>query len=345
MRATGKDRLFAILVAAGLLFVSLGGGALTGRALSAESVIFSLDWVPFGKHSGFYTALHKGHYKAEGLDVTIQRGFGSGDTIKRVNISQAHFGFADTASLVVARSRGAKVKVIAMFHDDSLYTVYTLEGSGISKPKDLEGRTIGAVRASASRIIFPAFAQANNVDMSKINWVEMTDAARVPSLLAGKVDAADIFAGHEREYEQAAAKVGKKLRYIRFKDWGVNPYSNGIITADATLEKNPDLVRRFMRATWKGVAYTVEHPDEGAQMFLKTFPERSPEILRNQWDEIVNYLLTPTAKEKGIGYMTRERMIYTRDLITQYMKLEKKVEVEDLYTNAFLPKLFPKRPQ
>lgn len=80
-------------------------------------------------------------------------------------------------------------------------------------------------------------------------------------------------------------------------------------------------------------------------MFLKTFPERNPEILRNQWDEIVKYLLTPTAKEKGIGYMTRERMIYTRDLITQYMKLEKKVEVEDLYTNAFLPKLFPKRPQ
>lgn len=328
-----------------VLLGSLGWGVspFTGSALGAESVVFSLDWVPWGKHSGFYTVLHKGYYKAEGLNVTIERGFGSGDTIKRVNVGSAPFGFADTASLVVARSRGSKVKVTGMFHDDAMYIIYTLEGSGIVKPKDLEGRTMGTAPMDAGRIIFPAFAGVNRFNEKRVKWIDMTPAARMPSLLTGKVDAVVDFTGHELEHQRAAAKVGKKIRYMKYKDWGVNPYANGIITTDEMIEKKPDLIRRFMRATWNGVAYAVENPAEAVEMFRKTFPERDTEILRAAWEVAVDHLLTATAKEKGMGYMTRERMTYTRDLVTEYMKLERKVEVDALYSNAFIPKLFPRR--
>src|SRR6202035_1799917 len=96
-----------------------------------------------GRHSYFYVALDKGYYKAEGLNVTILRGQGSIDAIKKVASGAATIGFADAGSLTLARSNDSiPVKMLAIVYATPPQAIFALADKGIKTPKDLEGKTL-----------------------------------------------------------------------------------------------------------------------------------------------------------------------------------------------------------
>ena len=314
-----------------------------GSASAMDKVKFALDWIPYGKHAMYYVSIDKGFWKEAGLDVQMTRGFGSGDTVKRIASGTDDFGFASVGNMIAAMSRGAKLKMVGMIHDKTLETLATLEGNKITKPSDLEGKTIGSPEANAARVIFPAFANINKFDDKKVKWINMTVPATTPSLLAGRVDAILIFYTEKPTLDAASKKVGKKPLYLLFADHGMATYGNGLMVSEQTLKNKPDLVKRFLAATYKGVAWSVENPQEAVDIFIKHNPAISPDLARKHFDIAVDSLLSKNALKEGIGHMTKPRMVFTNDLITKHMKLPKKTAVEDVYTNEFLPKLFPKR--
>jgi len=129
----------------------LGFSLTTSPVAAAEKVTLKLNWVPGGDHCFYYVAKEKGFYREKGLEVNIERGQGSGDTLKRVELNTVDVGLADTGTLVVARSKGAKVKVIGMIYSKSPNGIKTWKGSGITKPKDLEGHKVGVPPGDAQR--------------------------------------------------------------------------------------------------------------------------------------------------------------------------------------------------
>lgn len=312
-------------------------------ASAADKVKFALDWIPYGKHAMFYASIDKGFWKDAGLDVQMTRGFGSGDTVKRIASGTDDFGFASVGNMIAAKSRGAELKMVGMIHDKTLETVATLVGNKITKPSDLEGKKIGSPEANASRVIFPAFANINKFDNKKVTWVNMTVPATTPSLLAGRVDAILIFYTEKPTVDAASKKVGKKPLYMLYADHGMATYGNGLLVSEKTLKDKPDLVKRFLAATYKGIAWSVENPQEAVDIFIKHNPAISPDLARKHFDIAVDSLLSANALKEGIGHMTKPRMVFTNDLITTHMKLPKKAAVEAVYTNEYLPKLFPKR--
>ena len=314
-----------------------------GGASAADKVKFALDWIPYGKHAMFYVNIDKGFWKDAGLDVQMTRGFGSGDTVKRIASGTDDFGFASVGNMIAAKSRGAELKMVGMIHDKTLETVATLVGNKITKPFDLEGKKIGSPEANASRVIFPAFANINKFDNKKVTWVNMTVPATTPSLLAGRVDAILIFYTEKPTVDAASKKVGKKPLYMLYADHGMATYGNGLLVSEKTLKDKPDLVKRFLAATYKGIAWSVENPQEAVDIFIKHNPAISPDLARKHFDIAVDSLLSANALKEGIGHMTKPRMVFTNDLITTHMKLPKKAAVEAVYTNEYLPKLFPKR--
>jgi ABC-type nitrate/sulfonate/bicarbonate transport system substrate-binding protein len=92
------------------------------------------------------------------------------------------------------------------------------------------------------------------------------------------------------------------------------------------------------------VSWAVENPDEATAIFVKHNQAVSADLARAQWQVVIDHLLTPLAAERGIGFMTEEKMRRTRDILVKYEKLEGEIALKDLYTNEFLPRLFPKRP-
>lgn len=332
------------LLVAGMSFLSLG---FLGPVGAADKVTFLLDWTPYGKHAFLYAGLDQGFYAKEGLEVSVVRGTGSADTVKNVAAKAGEFGHADASTLVIARAKGAKVKLVGMFHHRSLHAIYALKKSGIAKPKDLAGKTIATSPGNASWVVLPALAAIAGFDMNTVKPILMAPPSMEPSLFAEKVDAIVTFATIGPSYVLAAKKTGKDFVEILYSDHGVDVYSNGMITTDDLLREKPALAERMVRAVYRALAWSVEHPEEALQAFLRRHPESTPEVARAHWEIKVRHLLTPETKQNGIGYMVSDRMKYTRDLIVKYYGLTEPVTAEELYTNDLITKLprewrFPK---
>ena len=321
------------LMAAGLVF-------LTQQSALAEKLVFAHDWVPYGKHASFYVAAVNGYYKSVGMDVKVIRGHGSADTVKRVLAKEPDFGLADTPAVIIGRSRAGSVKIIGIFADEGMNVIYSLKRSGIKAPKDLSGREVGDAQGGACISIFPALAKLNGIKGWKHSV--MRPAVKNPTLLAGKVDAICTFVTVGVPLRFRAKKIGVQIAEMRFSDWGLDLYGASLITVDETIRKNPGRVRRFMEGTMKAMAWTVENTDAAMKVFLRLHPASNPTLTRLQWDVAAKHLMTPYAKKNGIGSIDAKKMANTRDLVVKYRSLKNSPKVEDIFTNKFLPKLFPK---
>ena len=168
------------------------------------------------------SARAKGYYRDAGLDVTISRGFGSGDTVKRVGSGAATFGVADTGTIIASiANEDIPVRIVAMIYQKATLGLIYLEASGIKKPQDLEGRTIGRSASGASVTMFPGFLKANSIDRGKIHEVVVDGATYLPLLLSRKVDAVleqSVQLGH---FKKAAAAQGQTAIAMRYSDYGL----------------------------------------------------------------------------------------------------------------------------
>jgi NitT/TauT family transport system substrate-binding protein len=313
--------------------------AQTGRPL--EKITFLLDFTPYGKHAPFFAALDKGFWKDAGFDVTIVKGEGSATTISSYAAGTVDFAFSDTPTLILARSKGAMVKVAAIIHDKSLYAVGTLEENNIKTPQDLKGKRIGASVGDASRVMFPAFAKLNGIDADSVRWIDMTPPARAASLILGQVDAVVLFLTETPTFSAKAKEAGKHWKDFPYADYGLDLYSHGLLVRDDLIAKQPDRVKRFVESTMKAWAWSIEHPQEALAIFLKYNPAVDPDQAREHFRIAIKHLLIDTAKRDGIGYIDAEKMNRTVDFVSQSFNV-KGVSADDVYTNQFIPKLFPK---
>lgn len=318
-----------------LLFLVLSVGGM--RAEAADKVNFTQDWVLGGFHAGWFVSLDKGIFKRAGIEAEIYRGFGGADTVRRVGTDAATFGWADMGGLVIARSRGTKVKAVAAIFEQTQYVHFTFKDKNIRTPKDMEGKKLACPAGSVVRATTPALMRAGNADPAKIVWETMDAPLLFPSLLAGRVDMACAFWVNLPGIEGEARKIGKEVTGVYYKDYGIHVYSNSILTQDHRIQNQADLVRRFVKAALEGYASSIDNPEEAVDIFVKYQPALDRKIALAQQEIAIQSALTPTAKEKGLGYIRKEKVESTRDIITEYMKLEVKVPVEDLFTIDFLP--------
>jgi len=329
-------------VALGLWAAALGAAPVAAAA--KDPLTLALNFVPYGIHVPFYVAQQKGFYEQANLDVTIQRGTGSADAVAKVGAGAADVGFADAGAVVVGRAKGAKVTMVAMTMDRGLGTIYTYKGSGITKPKDLEGRTVADNAGGGAGILLPALAAIHGIDVKKINIVIVAAPAKNPTLIEKKVDAIFTFSTIEPNLKALAAAKGMEIVGLYFSDWGLDLYGMGLFASEKALGERRDAVRRWTEATMRAVAWSVENPEEAVTLFVRQNMAVSPDLARAHWEIVVDHLLTPAAKEQGIGYMTEEKMRRTRDILVKYQKLDGDIPLNMLYTNEFLPRLLPKRP-
>src|SRR4029453_12840593 len=139
-----------------LVLALLITGPRAPEAQSPQKVTFALNWFAVGDHAAYWVALDRGYYKTKGLDVEMQNSKGSGDSIAKVDTGRADIGLADSAVVIAAVGRGAKTKVVGMVFDKTPLNVWSWKDAPITRPKDLEGKTVGAPPGDGQRQVFPA---------------------------------------------------------------------------------------------------------------------------------------------------------------------------------------------
>src|SRR5258708_20519020 len=143
-------------------------------AAAADKVRFQTDWLPSGEHAMYYGAWQKGIFAEEGIDITIRRGYGSGDTLTKLAGGAFDFGVADVASVLTARSRqNLPVKSIAAVYSQSPHSLFVLKSSGITNFKGLEGKKISITPGNSHKYYFPKVAEKSGTDPTKLLSVTM----------------------------------------------------------------------------------------------------------------------------------------------------------------------------
>ncbi len=323
-------------VGSGAIAAILGIASFTAHA--ADEVSFTFDWIYNGTHAGYYVARDKGYYRDAGIDVTLSRGSGSGDTVKRIGAGIAMFGVADTSVVVAARgNEDIPVRIIAMAYGKSPLGVIYLAESGIKKPKDLEGRTIGRTAAGSSVTMFLPFLVANGSDRATMKETVADANTLLPLLMSRRVDAVLGQTVNIGRYKALGAKQGLTAMGMNYADYGLEAYGNAIIAHPKTIESNPDLVRRFVLASMKGLAYAIVNPEEAIATLKKAVPEVDAGAAMEEIVSLRDIVLTDEVKKNGVGYASQQRMAATINMVSQALKVKRTLSVADVFDARFLP--------
>ena len=190
--------------------------------------------------------------------------------------------------------------------------------------------------------MFPAFAKLNNIDPGSVRWVDMTPPARVASLVLGQVDAVVLFLTETPTFSAKAKEAGKHWKDFPYADYGLDLYSAGLLVRDELIASRPGARQAVRRSDHEGMGLVDrESARRRWRSSSSTMPPLIPIRRKEHFRIAIKHLMTDTAKREGIGYIDPEKMKRTVEFVSQYFNITG-VSADDVYTNRFTPKLFPK---
>jgi len=311
--------------------------AASGSASAQEKFTFALNWFAVGDHAAYWVALDKGYFAQRGLDVMLENSKGSGDSIGKVDTGRADAGLADAVAVLGAAARGARVKMVGMVFDNTPLNFFSRKDNAVLKPKDLEGKTVGAPPGDGQRQAWPAFAKLHKIDESKVTWVNIEPAAKIAALAEKRVDVAADYSTGLPFYEKAMG-VGNAVM-MPWADTGFDLYSMSIIASEKTMKERPKVLRAFLEAAYMGWRDVMNDPKGSLAIFKKRVPEIDLSIIEPNMMLGINLMRTRNYADKGIGWIDDKKMCDSVEIVNTYMGLPKKVECSAAYTTEFLTKV------
>ena len=334
---TRRQLIRPALAATGLALLGTSGL----RAQPAKRPVrFALDWTWQSAHSGWTLAADRGYFANAGLDVTIDRGFGSGDTMTKVAGGAYDIGFADTNLLLKFNHEnpGNQLTSVFVLYDASPNATIFLKSSGITKPKDLEGRKVSATDGEGTRLLFPIFARANKIETTKIEFQSVNAQLRDALVVQRRVDATLGFLTTTALNMVGSGVPLNDIGWLQYNNYGVELYSSGLICRKDYAEKNPEVVEGFITATIRGLRDMLAEPKEAMASLKRREPliDEKIEISRN---ELVNQvaLLTPNVRANGVSTVNRERFERVAGQVAEAFDLSIRPQMDFTYTERFLP--------
>jgi len=316
--------------------------ALTASSASAQTtdLKFALDWKFEGPAAPYVVALDKGYYKAEGLNVTIDVGPGSVAGIARVAAGTYPMGFFDINSLIKFQDQNPDKKVtgVLMFYDVPPFAIASVAKSNINKPKDLEGKILGAPAADGAFAQWKAFVKEAGIDDSKIKIENVGFPVREPMLADGKVDAITGFSFSMHYNLMQKGLKPADIKTMLMSDYGLVLYGNAIMVHPDFLKSNPKAVAGFVRATIKGMIDTVKDPKDAVKYVMKRNETGDEAIELDRLNMALrDNILTPYVKANGFGGVDMARLAKSIDQIALTYEFKNRPKAEDIFTNQFLP--------
>jgi NitT/TauT family transport system substrate-binding protein len=195
---------------------------------------------------------------------------GSADTVRTIASGGADVGFADIATMIVAKSRGTPVQAAAQFGYVGATILWRDEGT-IKSIKDLQGKSLAISPGQAQWFLMPAYCRINKIDFKAIKIQETAAPIQPAALVTKKADFIIMFRGSNDEVaERAAAKVGVKLSRVFMKDTGLDIYGTSLIVKDEDIKKRPEFVRAYVEGTLEGLRYARDNQEETSRSCSNT---------------------------------------------------------------------------
>ena len=333
-------RAFTFLVRVSVAAVLAGAAASASAQVEKASIKFSQGWLFQSTQAQFPLAVDKGYWKSEGLEVTVDRGSGSAASVQRVISGTHDIAYADVGTIIKWNAENPTKPLLIFYvpEDGFPLVAVSLKSKGITKPKDLEGKKVGAPTFDGGRQMFPAFAKANGIDASKVTWVTMDASLREQMLARGEVDA---ITGFNTSAIPSLNGMGVKtadLMVMKYDDYNLDGFGNAIFATREFVEKNPHTVAAFTKGLNKSMKEVISNPKaaieaiKGRDALINVDLENQRLVLN-----IKEQLLTPNVKANGFSAVDVKKMERQIASVLDAFNVKASMSVDSIYTDKFLP--------
>ncbi len=305
-------------------------------ALAAEKLNAYMNWTLHGQHGPWFVAKAKGYFGQAGLDVNIQRGYGSGDTVKKVLTGVADVGFADPLPIIIAVAEGQPIKAImGGFMVEPCVLHSAAEHGNVRGTKDMEGKSMGGPPADVCITLLRAAMEKAGADFSKVRVENMDAPTRIPMLAAGRIDAAADFVGSEILWEKALRAAGKRRVGFRYDQY-IEKYGLMVVVGEKMIKEKLDVVRGMTLALLRGFQDHLKDPEMAANTILQAHPELDRDYVHSSARALLDVVWDETTRAKGLGILDSAKMRNTIEISAKYWKLSRKPAPEDVFTNQYI---------
>jgi NitT/TauT family transport system substrate-binding protein len=320
--------------------------AFAGGAYAQTPIRFLLDWKIDGTSTPFLLGIDKGYFKAEGLDVTILEpasfdpGESEQETLKRIASGDVEMGFGDINAMIKFRDQNPQmpIKAVYIVHNKAAYSVVGRKSRGVTYPKDLEGKKLGAPARDESFAQWKIFVQANALDESKIAIENIGMPVREPMLAAGQVDAVTGLSFSSYINLKDRGVPPDDIAVMLMADYGVNLYGNAVLVSQKFADENPEAVKAFLRAFTKALKESLSKSSAAIDSVIKRNTALRKDLELDRFKMAIrDNIQTPEVKAHGYGAVDTPRFEKSIDLIALAYPFKQKPDAGAVFDASFLP--------
>ena len=351
-----KNRVLAILLAATMCVASVTGcgkqSADNSSAAGTEAednsaaetadtqtdnkdlreVNVVLDWYPNAIHTFLYTAIERGYFAEEGLDVKIHFPANDNDALALVAAGKAEIGMYYQQDVIQAvANQGTGIKSIGAIVQSPLNVILFLKDKNITKPEDLVGKTIGYGGTVLSEALVKCMMENVGADASDVNMINV-GFELMSSMTTGNVDATiGCLVNHEVPQLE---EEGFDVNYFSVSGYGIpNYYEEVFLTNDDLLENEPEVVAGFLRAAKKGFDDFKADPDGCLAILMNNQNEENFPLTQSVEEQSCATLI-PLMETEDAAFLTQTDECWQEniDWMLENQLIDKAVDVSDVMT-------------
>ena len=320
-----------------LLSITLLAAAACGES-EPNKVVFMAGFKPQANlpFVAAYVAQEEGFFEEQGLEVDILHST-RGQHLQLLLAGDVDFTTAAAAAVLKRRSDPeVPIVAIALFGQRGQQAYMALRRSGIESLDDWEGRTFGYKTSVPPDYL--AMLGAAGVDRSTIREVNAGFDPRV--LTEGKVDVLAVFKSNEPYIVRNLPDSSFELNMWDPADFGVPTMGLTYIARQETVDGNPDVTERFLKATLKGIEYIIDNPDGALDTVMEYAPDEDRDHMRFMLEAELADAVSDLTDSFGVGWMTEGQWQELYDHLVEYEAIEKTFDFRDAYYTGFLEDIY-----
>lgn len=280
----------------------------------------------------WFIAQQKGYYADENLKVNFLAAKGGADVAKQVGAGNALIGGAIGDTTIIVRPNGIPVKTVAVLGGGALTRIAVRKNGPLKSIADLKGKTINVMSYTDSNY----YALLGTLRMAGLTKNDVSIQAAGPSgvwklFAAGKADA---MTATPDWFLDAYDATDGDVEYVPASK-AFPSMAQAIIASDEAIKNNPQLIKRFVRATLRGIEYAMKDPKGAAAAYAQAMPqfkgqEAKLERVLVAWNKLVY------AGQETLGEMDENRLTTVQNFYVSEGIVPKASPLSDLYTNQFI---------
>lgn len=296
-----------------------------------DEVTLQLKWIHQAQFAGYYIAKEKGFYEEEGIDLTILPGGIGIESLEILSSGEADFAVAAPEQIIVQRSQGYPITAVAVIFQHNPFVLISLADSEIITLSDFPGHSI-AVANVAGRVQYDLMMKNAGFDTATLEEVDFTFDYQ--PFFDREVDILAVFAAGSF---LDVVRDGVEVNTFWPDDYGVHWYSDTIAVNETVVTENPELITRFLRATFKGMEYMIANPEEAVEITMQYAEVQDIEVQRAMLYASIPLIYTA---EPRIGWMDEEKWFGIRQDLYVMGLIDNLVPMSDIYTTQFLWQIY-----